>query len=203
MISVITPSHNPQWLKEAYNSLLLQNQEFEWVVVPNNGASFLGFNDRRIKIFSSNENKIGSLKNYAASKTTGDIILELDHDDVLLPNAFTAIEEAFKEPDISMVYSDSLYLDIETGKQTNKYSPHWGWKYKKYEIDGASFDVPISPDPIPQNLSRIWYAPNHLRAWRASDYFRLGGHNIELTTADDHEFIIRNYLNCKIKKIVR
>jgi hypothetical protein len=37
-------------------------------------------------------------------------------------------------------------------------------------------------------------APNHVRAWRASVYRELGGHNPELEIADDYELVVRTAL---------
>jgi SAM-dependent methyltransferase len=53
------------------------------------------------------------------------------------------------------------------------------------------------------SLSYIWFAPDHVRAWRASVYKELGGHNKELSVCDDHELMIRTYLNSKMFHIPR
>jgi hypothetical protein len=37
-------------------------------------------------------------------------------------------------------------------------------------------------------------APNHVRAWRASVYRELGGHNPQLEIADDYELVVRTAL---------
>jgi hypothetical protein len=43
-------------------------------------------------------------------------------------------------------------------------------------------------------LSHIVSAPNHVRAWRASTYHAIGGHNPNLQVADDYELIVRTAL---------
>ena len=47
----------------------------------------------------------------------------------------------------------------------------------------------------------IWYAPDHVRAWRADVYRDVGGHNAKLDVLDDQELLIRTYLKTKFKFI--
>jgi hypothetical protein len=56
----------------------------------------------------------------------------------------------------------------------------------------------VSPIPDPQNLSRIWYAPNHPRAWRREDYRKIGGHHPEMKVLDDQDLLCRTYLYGKM-----
>jgi len=206
MISIITPTNNPQWLPDLYESLLAQTtQEWEWIVVSNGNNKLPPyFDDERIKTFCNNPDtgNIGALKNYAAMKCTGEIIVEVDHDDLLTIDCLEKVARTFKDnPDASMVYSNCIYLDIETGEQTNIYKPYWGWKYSKGKVMDHDVLIPQLPLLEPQNFSRIWFAPNHVRAWRTKDYWKIGGHNKELKVADDHELIIRQYLEGKIVAI--
>jgi SAM-dependent methyltransferase len=50
-------------------------------------------------------------------------------------------------------------------------------------------------------MAFIWYAPDHVRAWRKSVYKKLGGHNPELSICDDHELMIRTYLHTTMHHI--
>ena len=87
MISVFTPSHDPKYLTECYTSLNEQTYEdWEWVVLLNNGAEWTGPKDERVKIQRSTaEGKgVGYYKGQAILQCKGDIFLELDHDDVLI-----------------------------------------------------------------------------------------------------------------------
>ncbi len=43
--------------------------------------------------------------------------------------------------------------------------------------------------------------PNHLRAWRRDEYWRIGGHNPNLHVADDYELIIRTFLHAEMRHI--
>jgi SAM-dependent methyltransferase len=56
-------------------------------------------------------------------------------------------------------------------------------------------------EPSSHSVSYIWYAPDHVRAWRKSIYDEIGGHNVELSMCDDHELMIRTYLETKFYHI--
>ena len=43
-------------------------------------------------------------------------------------------------------------------------------------------------------LSHIVSAPNHVRAWRASTYHAVGGHDHTLPVADDYDLVVRTAL---------
>ena len=51
------------------------------------------------------------------------------------------------------------------------------------------------------SIGIIWYAPDHVRAWRKNIYHELGGHNPDLNICDDHELVVRSYLYTKFKFI--
>jgi hypothetical protein len=55
--------------------------------------------------------------------------------------------------------------------------------------------------PTSHSMSIIWYAPDHIRTWRKSTYQKLNGHNSEFNICDDHELLIRTYLNTKMVHI--
>ena len=43
--------------------------------------------------------------------------------------------------------------------------------------------------------------PNHLRAWRSDVYHNIGGHNRNISVADDFELITRTFLETKFTHI--
>ena len=52
-VSIFTPSHNPQYLDQAYESLVAQTDaDWEWLVLLNNGAKWRApnFKDYRVRI---------------------------------------------------------------------------------------------------------------------------------------------------------
>ena len=83
--TIFTPTNDPTWLNECYESLNKQTYgNWEWILVPN-GISPSSIpnnivNDPKVRIYPSNETKIGALKNFACTKSMGDILVELDHD---------------------------------------------------------------------------------------------------------------------------
>jgi len=196
MISIFSPTHNPKYLQELYDSI--KGQDFyEWVIVSNKGVIVPDFKDERVKVFSFESDYVGALKRFACSKCTGDIYLEVDHDDLLTENAIEELTEAFKDKSVGFVYSNTANFRGDFEK-TERYAEVYGWKYRD-TIKGL--EEHIAFEPVPSAVSRIWYAPNHLRAWRADVYKETGGHNPEMRVLDDQELIAKTYLVTKFKHI--
>lgn len=196
MISVFTPSSNTQYLDEAYQSLLDQTYtDWEWIVVLNGNATQIPIwspEDERVKVYRTNEldGNIGALKRYACEKCNGPILVELDHDDILMPRALESIREAFFDhPDASFVYSDCAAIDAEGKPILTEYSADYGWRY----YESGEYHVARSMEPHPHNVAYIWWAPNHVRAFRASSYKDVGGYNTDLSILDDQDLMIRLY----------
>lgn len=64
MISVITPTNDARFLKETWESLKKQTyQDFEWIVVPNNGAK-INIEDQRIRVipYEAETDSIGRIE---------------------------------------------------------------------------------------------------------------------------------------------
>lgn len=200
-ISVFTPTHKPIYLNRLFSSLKDQTYtNWEWVIVPNNGAEVTPFEDDRVKIFPCDDsNNIGYLKNFAAYKATGEIIIEVDHDDELFPTALEECVKAFQDKTIDFVYSNCC--DVRTNYQPRCFGTNWGWinrtcKFKEYDlIETVSFP------PDPASISKIWYAPNHFRAWRTSFYKKIGGHDPNLDILDDQDILCRTYIQGKMHHI--
>lgn len=218
MISIITPTHNPQHLRETYISLLKQtNQDWEWIIVPNGKVSKrevvrrLGFqegppiasNITISKLPEALEGKgIGAIKQWSFMQGTGDYLLELDHDDLLAPTALEECVKAFKEIGADFVYSNTADF-FPNGK--GHWFPDWqknGWRYRcDTHINGTWYNECLSFAPSAASLGLIYYAPNHFRAWRKGFYHSIGGHNPNFRLADDHELLIRTYLQGKMHHI--
>ena len=174
-LSIFTPTHNTKYLKEVYDSI--KDQDFdEWVIVYNNGAEPIDFNDARVKniTMSIDVVGVGQYKKIACENCSGDILVELDHDDLLTPNAIDEIRKAFVDEEVGFVYSNSLYTNMELGKLERFNSDH-GWQYRETIYKGFILDEPISFPPTPASVSKIWYAPDHFRAFRKRIYNQAGG----------------------------
>lgn len=201
MISVITPTNNPRYLGEAYESLRGQTYpSWEWVVVPNGGAIWTS-NERRVRSVPTDlTGSVGALKRFACEQAKGDIIVELDHDDLLAPNALASIADAFEDRDVGMVYSNCAEV-WEPDWKPNKYSEAYGWRYRPCKMFGRDVEEALSFPPDPTSLYHVNFAPNHIRAWRRADYWQLGGHDASLPVADDHDLCCRMYIGSKLAHV--
>ncbi len=61
----------------------------------------------------------------------------------------------------------------------------------------------VAFEASPASLRDILWAPNHVRAWRAHDYWRLRGHDEALEVGDDHDLCCRMYLATRCARIDR
>lgn len=202
MISIFTPSHVASFLGETYKSLLEQDFiDWEWLILLNNGAIYEN-TDPRVKIVTDDTGikDVGYLKRTACKHCTGDILLELDHDDLLLPGALSEVAAAFSDPTVDFVYSNTVNHDARSDTPIS-WDSRYGWSYRPYDFNGKACVEAVSADPFPQSISRIWFAPNHLRAWRASFYWNVGGHNATMKITDDHDLMCRTYIAGKMVHI--
>jgi len=204
MISILTPVHkaSEQYLSEAYESLTTQTlPDWEWIIITNGGGTVSEdlIRDKKIKIFPVEDddpkgeyNCIGRLKKYAASQAQGEILVELDADDILMPDSLEEIRRAFEDPAVAMVYSNSAEFKQETW-ESSAYSNYWGWQSRPFFYNGHKLQEMLAWPPGPHMMRFIFWAPNHVRAWRKGAYDAIGGHNEKLKTGDDHELCCRFY----------
>ena len=113
MISIITPTHNGStYLLELYETIKNQTyKDWEWIIVKNNGGLTFGIedSDQRVKVFEieNPDKSVGRAKRFAAQQAKGDILVEVDHDDLLTPDALEEVQKAFdSDPDVVQVYSN-------------------------------------------------------------------------------------------------
>lgn len=213
MISIITPTHNPKYLDETYESILKQTHEdWEWIIVPNNGITGRALNivlghpkKDKIKIMplpGEFEGKgIGAIKQWSFMQGKGDYLLELDHDDLLAPTALEECVKAFEETGADFVYSNTCDF-FPNGN--GHWFPDWesnGWRYRNVTVNGRQYNECISFRPSAASLGLIYYSPNHLRSWRKEFYHKVGGHNPDFQVADDHELCQRTYLQGKMEHV--
>ena len=192
-ISIFTPTHNTAYLNRLYCSLKEQTyKNWEWVIVPNNGA-IVDITDERVKVFSCTSSVIGFLKNYAVKNCTGEIVIEVDHDDELFPTALEECINAFQDESVDFVYSNCC--DVFENYKPRCFDDKFGWTNRICQFKNHQLIETVSFSPTPASLSKIWYAPNHFRAWRKSFYDKIGGHNSELDILDDQDLMCRTYLN--------
>lgn len=203
-LSLITPTHKPGYLLEAYRSLKLQTlEDWEWVIVPNGGNVAIPEvirQDRRVKIVDGGQlHNIGALKRRACDAATGDAFVEFDHDDLLMPgNSLLRIQQKFQEG-AGFVFSDVAVFKAKEGAGVTEYAPftfsgQHGWQEYEVSIYGRKLLATRAFDITPRSLAEIYYCPDHVRAWGRKAYYDAGGHNADLSVCDDHELMIKTYL---------
>jgi glycosyltransferase involved in cell wall biosynthesis len=149
---------------------------------------------------------VGATKAADAGLGRGEILLELDHDDELMPEAIELVVAAFTaHADVDFVYSDCLdWLDDQ---QTFALYPEgWGMGFGAYAtevIDGRRVAVTLCPPITWETMRHIVSTPNHLRAWRSPFYRRIGGHDWRLGVGDDYELVVRTFLHGTMARIPR
>ncbi len=197
-ISIITPTNSAEWFEKAKRSLLWQTfQNWEWIVLFNGNAFVADTSDPRIRCLRSAMNlpSVGALKREACLHATAPLVLEFDHDDQLDRRALEKVVDAFAKTDAAFVYSNTAHVYENGAPQL--YGKDYGWEHKPQMFDGETRQAQITytmPALLPQNISRIWYAPDHLRAWRADAYWEAGGHLAEHKVCDDLDLMARLYM---------
>ena len=208
--SLVTPEHNPnnvKFLLELYDSIKNQTYtNWEWVLFLNNNCVIENIpdiikTDWQVKIFRTEDknNNVGAVKKVAFGLATGDVLVEMDHDDLITPDCLEELNKAYQDESVGFVYSDSAVLHMK-----NEFVPYDagnGWTYDMFNWKGQQLYAMHSFEPTSQALQYIWFAPDHVRSWRKTVYEEVGGHNPELSICDDHELCIRTYLKTKMVRI--
>jgi O-antigen biosynthesis protein len=196
-VTVFTPSHAPSYLDDCYRTVLAQTHtDWEWVVLLNGGAAWTPSEpDPRIRVVQGlTTGLVGAAKREACALATGEILLELDHDDLLAPMCLSAVVDAFdSDPGIALVYSDFAQLDADGSANFDTFNAAMGWEYAPTNVDGKLLNRCLALEPSPHNVSYIWYAPNHVRAVRRSAYEKVGGYDASLEVLDDQDLMMRLY----------
>jgi O-antigen biosynthesis protein len=197
MISVLSPVHpiSAPFLAETFQSLLDQTYtDWQWVLCENHEGKVPEFNDPRITVFSApGDDGIGKLKRLCACMASGDILVELDADDLLTPDALQKIADAFSDPNVAMVYSNSAQFQNGTW-EGGEFSNYWGWTSRDFEWQGHALKEQVAWEPSAHMMRQVFWAPDHVRAWRTSTYWEVGGHDPELRVGDDHDLCCRYYI---------
>lgn len=224
IFSMFTPTYKTgDRVYRTYESLKKQTfSNWEWVIVDDSDDNetfekleILSKQDSRIKlhkIYPLTGGNIGLAKHRAGMLCEGTWLVELDHDDVLMPNC---LEECYKAslqyPDAGFIYSDfsSPYDDGGWVMYDKETSGNWYARpdnrfcfayagHEWEEIDGVTYLRTFYPEINPRTIRFNITMPNHVRIWRKDVYHQIGGHNKHLPVADDLELIIRTFLHTKM-----
>ncbi|MEG5173897.1 glycosyltransferase [Microcoleus sp. B3-D7] len=180
-ISVVMPVYNPQidFLESAIDSVINQvYPNWELCIADDCSTDFTvaenlkGWvqKDDRIRITFRTENgNISAATNSAAALATGDIILFLDNDDELTPDALGEVALYFAtHPATDFLYSDDDKIDTKGRRFAPQFKPEW------------------SPELL---LSYMYLG--HLCAVRRHIFEQIGGLRIGFEGSQDYDFALR------------
>jgi hypothetical protein len=188
---------------------------WEWIILDDSPDDdhfqFLRENlsrDCRIRLYRRSENSgsIGNVKNEAVALCRGKYVLEMDHDDEILP---TVLEDATivfskdgEKEEIGFIYMDFINI-YENGDNfrygdnickgygsyyCQKYNDKWVYVYNTPNINNIT-------------LSHLVCCPNHPRIWRRDLLLKIGNYCEHLPICDDYEILLRTAINTKMAKI--
>ena len=198
-VSVIVSTHRVATFEKghALRSLMRQTfTDFEIVLV-HDGEEVDYVDGVHTQVGMPVTNRIGYLKGMAVAAARAEIVVELDHDDELMPDALECIVDVFnRERAVGFVYSK--FAEVKADGTCNEYqSPLW--KYRSVFKDGRWFRVADLHDIEGRyvvngvdnpTIMHMGLCPNHVRAWRRSEYFKIGGYR-DLPWCDDYDLMLR------------
>ena len=201
LVSLFTPTHDPRYLAETHASLCRQtHSDWEWVLLPNGPARTADIPaavraDSRVRVVAGPESgRIGDLKKSACDECSGEVFVELDHDDLLPPNALERVRAA-TENGAGFIYSDAaVFFQKPKPDRSVSYHPSHGWAGYPFRVYGQTFIASQAFPVSPRSLCEIYYAPDHIRAWSREAYQAVGGHDTSMRVGDDHDLMCRTYL---------
>jgi glycosyltransferase involved in cell wall biosynthesis len=197
----------------AYNSIKEQTlKDWEWVILDDSPEEehfqFLKTifkNEKRIRLYcrSGNNGSIGNVKNEAVMLCRGKYVLEMDHDDEILPDCLLDAANVFDtNPDVGFVYMD--FVNIYENGANFSYGDFFALGYSGYYCQKHKnqwVNVAISPNINNVSLSHIVSIPNHPRIWRKSTLLDIGNYSEFLPVSDDYELILRTAIKTKMAKV--
>jgi glycosyltransferase involved in cell wall biosynthesis len=199
LVSVFTPSHDTRFLGDCHQSLVEQTYG-DWACegVLNGGARDWqpSSPDERVRVVrESASGGVGAVKRSACALARGEVLVELDHDDLLTRTCLAEVVGAFEvHPEATLVYSDCTQINEDRTPNLARFNQGMGWVYSDERIGSKTYLRCHSMAPYPHNVAYIWYAPNHVRAFRRSAYEAVGGYDAQLKVLDDQELMIRLFL---------
>jgi glycosyltransferase involved in cell wall biosynthesis len=197
----------------AYKSIKNQTfRDWEWVILDDSTDedhfTFLKNNFKRenkIRLYKRSENSgsIGNVKNEAVSLCRGKYVLEMDHDDEIVPDCLLDSVNVFeKDKSVGFIYMN--YSNVYENGDNFNYGNHFGLGYSGYyreKYNNKWLYVAVNPNINNVTLSHIVSIPNHPRIWKRSVLLALGNYSEFLPISDDYELFLRTAVNTKITKI--
>ena len=218
IFSLFTSSFNSyEKIIRAYKSIKKQTlMNWEWVIIDDSPDDkhfqFLRQNlshDCRIRIYRRSENSgsIGNVKNESVSLCRGKYVLEMDHDDEILPTVLEDAASVFlnkgnEGEEIGFIYMDfiNVYEDGQNFKYGDNICKGYGSYYCQKYNDKWVY-VYNTPNINNITLSHLVCCPNHPRIWRRDVLLKIGNYCEHLPICDDYEILLRTAMNTKMAKI--
>lgn len=217
LVSVFTATYkSKEKIQRPYNSLLKQTySNWEWVIVDDSGDEDATYNqdllplaDLRVRRYRQDYRNgyIGAIKRYAAGLCTGEILVEVDHDDELTSDCLEKIVNTFKQhPECGFVYGDCAEPYVGSNN-SNWYGWDCGFGYAVYYrvwVHEMNRWQNVLRSTVINNstIRHLAGLPNHPRAWTKNCYHLIGGHREELLVADDYDMLVRTFLCTKYASI--
>ena len=214
IFSAFTTCYNSdEKIKRPFTSLKSQTLlDWEWVILDDSpGDEHFTYlrnlfkDDKRIRLYKRSENSgnIGNVKNEAVSLCRGIYVLELDHDDEIVPELFSVVSNGFKEhPDVGFVYTD--FINIYENGDNYWYGDFFGLGYAAYycqKYNGKWVNVYTSPQINNITMRHLVSLPNHPRIWKREVLHSIGNYSEYLPINDDQEILLQTCLQTKMMKI--
>lgn len=217
LVSIFTPTYRTGIkFARALQSVVSQSYpNWEWIILDDSDDNLKTYNmlvemtrgDHRIRVLPPRPHSgiIGEVKYTACSASRGDLLVELDHDDELVPTIlWDLVRAAQKYPQCGFFYTDCA--EVATDLSPLTYGEGWGWGYGSYrweEYKGRRLAVTNAANVNAKTIRGLVAAPNHIRCWRRDLYFQIGGHNRMIHVSDDMELMVRTFLKtimCRVPK---
>ena len=204
LVSVFTPTDSVKHLRECYDSLCNQMySNWEWILVPNGAlkqASRIPAKirkDPRVSVHyfplpDGGSGNIGGLKKFATHHCSGQLYVELDHDDILTPDALLEIVAAYKKTGAGFLYSN--FVSFREDGSSITYPEANGWESYPVTINEQRYLASRAFPPTADSLHRLITTPNHVRVWSKEAYNKLGGHDPTRSVCDDFDLVTKAYI---------
>lgn len=213
LVSIYTPTcSRGAALYETFASVLAQTYgNWEWVIVDDASTEdtdmlrSMAETCPRVRVvtLSFRHGNVGAIKDMASRLCRGSILVQLDHDDLLLPHTLQRIVTAFEaHPDVDYVYGNLARFTNEGVSNAPvgiKTTVRKIGDREYHEIHRDSLAARLGPGTGCENLFgwRMPAVPLHPQAFRASAFFELGGYHPGLRFGEDHDLTLRFMLHKK------